>query len=109
MANKTDQSFHCSFCGKAQKQVRKMISGPAGIYICDECIELCAELVDEDIEKDEAFDEIGENDRIFRETLTLLKCICKMINKYIPRNREEKRNERTALFGLYADHFSAFL
>ncbi len=62
MANKTDQSFHCSFCGKAQKQVRKMISGPAGIYICDECIELCAELVDEDIEKDESFDEIGEND-----------------------------------------------
>ncbi|MBQ8547490.1 MAG: hypothetical protein IJ427_03240, partial [Lachnospiraceae bacterium] len=40
MANKTDdrQNFFCSFCGKAQKQVRKMISGPSGAYICDECI-----------------------------------------------------------------------
>lgn len=58
MANKTDdrQNFFCSFCGKAQKQVRKMISGPSGVYICDECIELCAELVDE-MEKDEEFRE----------------------------------------------------
>ncbi len=56
MANKTDdrQNFFCSFCGKAQKQVRKMISGPSGVYICDECIELCAELVDE-MDKDESF------------------------------------------------------
>ncbi len=58
MANKTDdrQNIFCSFCGKAQKQVRKMISGPSGVYICDECIELCAELVDE-MEKDDDFRE----------------------------------------------------
>ncbi|MBQ3028793.1 MAG: ATP-dependent Clp protease ATP-binding subunit ClpX [Lachnospiraceae bacterium] len=62
MANKTDdrQNFFCSFCGKAQKQVRKMISGPSGVYICDECIELCAELVDE-LEKDETFQEESES------------------------------------------------
>ncbi|WP_172191184.1 ATP-dependent Clp protease ATP-binding subunit ClpX [Actinomyces faecalis] len=38
----------CSFCGKSQKQVRKLIAGP-GVYICDECIELCNEIVDEEL------------------------------------------------------------
>ncbi len=57
MANKTDdrQTFFCSFCGKAQKQVRKMISGPSGVYICDECVELCAELVEEELQQEEGF------------------------------------------------------
>jgi len=61
VANKTDdrQNICCSFCGKPQKQVRKMISGPSGVYICDECIELCAELVDE-MDRDDDFRE--END-----------------------------------------------
>ena len=63
MANKTDdrQNICCSFCGKPQKQVRKMISGPSGVYICDECIELCAELVDE-MEKEEDFREEAESE-----------------------------------------------
>ena len=57
MANKTDdrQAVSCSFCGKGQKQVRKMISGPSGVYICDECIELCAELVEEELDNDDDF------------------------------------------------------
>ena len=57
MANKTDdrQTVSCSFCGKGQKQVRKMISGPSGVYICDECIELCAELVEEELDNDDSF------------------------------------------------------
>ncbi len=61
MANKTDdrQNVCCSFCGKSQKQVRKMISGPSGVYICDECIELCAELVDE-MDRDDDFREENE-------------------------------------------------
>ena len=36
----------CSFCGKTQKQVKKLIAGP-GVYICDECIDLCNEIIDE--------------------------------------------------------------
>ncbi|MYJ47349.1 MAG: ATP-dependent Clp protease ATP-binding subunit ClpX, partial [Acidimicrobiales bacterium] len=39
----------CSFCGKSQKQVRKLIAGP-GVYICDECIDLCNEIIDDEIE-----------------------------------------------------------
>ena len=40
----------CSFCGKSQKQVKKLIAGP-GVYICDECIELCNEIVADEIDR----------------------------------------------------------
>jgi ATP-dependent Clp protease ATP-binding subunit ClpX len=43
----------CSFCGKPQRQVRKLIAGP-GVYICDECVELCNEIVDEEAEEERA-------------------------------------------------------
>ena len=38
----------CSFCGKTQKQVKKLIAGP-GVYICDECIDLCNEIIEEEL------------------------------------------------------------
>ncbi|GAB2965332.1 ATP-dependent Clp protease ATP-binding subunit ClpX [Micromonospora polyrhachis] len=38
----------CSFCGKGQQQVRRLIAGPAGVYICDECVEMCTELIEEE-------------------------------------------------------------
>src|SRR5215208_6704713 len=46
MRDPSDQ-LQCSFCGKSQRQVRKLIAGP-GVYICDECIELCNEIIDEE-------------------------------------------------------------
>ncbi|CAM3500891.1 ATP-dependent protease ATP-binding subunit ClpX [Marinicrinis lubricantis] len=45
----------CSFCGKSQDQVRKLVAGP-GVYICDECIELCTEIVEEELGHEEEFD-----------------------------------------------------
>ncbi|RKO63595.1 ATP-dependent protease ATP-binding subunit ClpX [Caldibacillus debilis] len=45
----------CSFCGKTQDQVRKLVAGP-GVYICDECIELCTEIVEEELGNEEEFD-----------------------------------------------------
>ena len=44
----TGEILKCSFCGKSQKQVKKLIAGP-GVYICDECIELCNEIIDEEV------------------------------------------------------------
>ena len=44
----------CSFCGKSQKQVKKLIAGP-GVYICDECIGLCNDIIAEEVDKDEPF------------------------------------------------------
>ena len=46
--NKSDNRLKCSFCGKSQDQVKKLIAGP-GVYICDECVELCNELLDEEL------------------------------------------------------------
>ena len=46
---KFDAHLKCSFCGKSQEQVRKLIAGP-GVYICDECIDLCNEILDEELE-----------------------------------------------------------
>lgn len=51
MAGKNnDNKVRCSFCGKTQEQVRKMISGPNGIYICDECVDICADIIEEEYE-----------------------------------------------------------
>jgi len=47
------EHLNCSFCGKPQRQVRKLIAGP-GVYICDECVELCNEIVDEELEDERA-------------------------------------------------------
>ena len=43
----TNEQLLCSFCGKSQRQVKKLIAGP-GVYICDECIDLCNEIIDEE-------------------------------------------------------------
>ncbi len=45
-------TVRCSFCGKTQKQVKKLISGPAGIYICDECVDICHDIIGDDFEED---------------------------------------------------------
>ena len=48
MAVKNDGKIRCSFCGKTQEQVNRLIAGPNGAYICDECIDICAEIIDEE-------------------------------------------------------------
>ena len=53
MAGKNDDQVRCSFCNKTQSQVRKLIAGPNGAYICDECIDVCAEIIEEEFEYDD--------------------------------------------------------
>ena len=57
----------CSFCGKAQKQTKKLIAGPAGVYICNECIELCNEIIEEELAESSAlgFTELPKPQEIF--------------------------------------------
>lgn len=45
-----EQKVRCSFCNKSEDQVRKLIAGPDGVYICDECIEICDEILEEELE-----------------------------------------------------------
>lgn len=54
MAGKNADSIRCSFCNKTQGQVKKMIAGPAGVYICDECVSICSDIVEEEYEEAEA-------------------------------------------------------
>ena len=55
-----DQKIRCSFCGKTEDQVRKLIAGPGGAYICDECIDICQEIIDEEfMNTEEPSDEIN--------------------------------------------------
>ena len=58
MPNRSDDRVRCSFCGKTQEQVRKLIAGSNNVFICDECIDLCAEILDEEFDgrEDNAID-----------------------------------------------------
>ncbi len=62
MAGKSsDEKVRCSFCNKMQDQVKKMIAGPSGVYICDECVDICADIIEEEYEEDEAAEELEIN------------------------------------------------
>lgn len=67
MAGKNDGRIRCSFCGKAQEQVNRLISGPNGAFICDECIDICAEILE-----DEAIEE-RDSKHSAKEDINLLK------------------------------------
>ena len=48
-----DEKLRCSFCNKTQDQVKKLISGPNGIYICDQCVSICSDILDEEFEEED--------------------------------------------------------
>lgn len=64
MAGRNDDKFRCSFCGKTSDQVRKLIAGPNGAYICDECVDICAEIIEEELEEGEFAGETEEAEEI---------------------------------------------
>ena len=51
---KGEELVRCSFCGKTQAQVRKLIAGPNGAFICDGCIDICTEIIEEELEFEES-------------------------------------------------------
>ena len=93
MASKdSSQALKCSFCGKSQKQVIKLIAGP-GVYICDECIELCVEIIEE--EKVEKLETSSE------EYLPLPKEINQALNEYIIGQEDAKKTLSVAVYNHY--------
>ena len=58
MANKSEgpNQLRCSFCGKTQDEVGKLIAGPGGVYICNECVEVCNDIIDSEFDYDEDYD-----------------------------------------------------
>ena len=67
MAKNSDKQLRCSFCGKSQDQVRRLIAGP-NVFICDECIELCQEIIDEEFVESLDYD-LEESMEMFREKI----------------------------------------
>lgn len=60
MAGKnSDNDIKCSFCNKSQSQVRKLIAGPGGVFICDECVDVCADILEEEFEDDDVQEATG--------------------------------------------------
>lgn len=61
MAGKNSDDIRCSFCNKRQEQVKKLIAGPAGVYICDECVEICADIIEEEYDEEPIEEEFDIN------------------------------------------------
>jgi len=81
----------CSFCGKSQKQVKKLIAGP-GVYICDECIELCNEIIEEELNEatDLQFDELPKPKEIYE-----------FLSKYVIGQDAAKKSMSVAVYNHY--------
>nr|MBO6294369.1 ATP-dependent Clp protease ATP-binding subunit ClpX [Schwartzia sp. (in: firmicutes)] len=81
----------CSFCGKAQEQVRKLVAGP-GVYICDECIELCNEIIEEEFSGEEEVD---------FQNVPKPKEIAKILDQYVIGQQEAKKALSVAVYNHY--------
>ncbi len=81
----------CSFCGKSQKQVKKLIAGP-GVYICDECIDLCNEIIEE---------ELSETTEVGLEELPKPREIFEFLNSYVIGQEVAKKSLAVAVYNHY--------
>ena len=85
------EQLKCSFCGKSQRQVKKLIAGP-GVYICDECIDLCNEIIDE---------ELTEEVQLKLEDLPKPKEIYDILNEYVIGQEQAKKILSVAVYNHY--------
>ncbi len=97
MAGKNiDEKLRCSFCNKTQDQVKKLIAGPNGTYICDECVEVCSEILDEEFEAEQ--DDLADNMQI---NLLKPKEIKEFLDEYVIGQDEAKKVLAVAVYNHY--------
>jgi ATP-dependent Clp protease ATP-binding subunit ClpX len=87
----TAELVKCSFCAKSQKQVKKLIAGP-GVYICDECIDLCNEIIDE---------EFTQTATVGVEELPIPRDIRAFLDEYVVGQDQAKKVLAVAVFNHY--------
>ena len=90
-ASDGNEQLLCSFCGKSQRQVKKLIAGP-GVYICDECIDLCNEIIDEELTAPAQLD---------LDNLPRPRDIYSVLNDYVVSQEEAKRTLAVAVYNHY--------
>ena len=95
MPGKNGEKIRCSFCNKTEDQVRKLIAGPSGVYICDECVEICSEIIEEELEDEYA----AEDD----QEINLLKPaqIKEFLDEYVIGQDEAKKALSVAVYNHY--------
>jgi len=89
----SDKLLYCSFCGKSQHEVRKLIAGPS-VFICDECIELCNDII-----RDEIGGDAGA--RMDKGDLPSPKEICELLDQYVIGQNSAKRSLSVAVYNHY--------
>src|SRR5258708_1261368 len=90
-ASEGNEQLLCSFCGKSQRQVKNLIAGP-GVYISDECIDLCTEIIDEELTTPTQLD---------LDNLPRPKDIYTVLNDYVVSQEEAKRTLSVAVYNHY--------
>ena len=95
MPNNNTRSVKCSFCGKSQENVKKIIAGP-GVYICDECINVCQEIIE-----DEFYEEDEEIDVVEEEKIPTPQEIKTILDEYVIGQEDAKKTLSVAVYNHY--------
>ncbi|MNY33437.1 ATP-dependent Clp protease ATP-binding subunit ClpX [compost metagenome] len=92
MAKKAVSDLKCSFCDKGQDEVKKLVAGPS-IYICDECVDLCKEIIDEET--------LDADDEVLLEDIPLPADVVGLLNSHIIGQDKAKRQLAVAVYNHY--------
>lgn len=98
MAGRFEDKIRCSFCGKTDGQVRKMIAGPNGAFICDECVDICAEIIEEELLEEEEIEVEPETEEI---NLVKPEELKKFLDEYVIGQEDAKKVLSVAVYNHY--------